>query len=125
MVMYPSGTCKDPMSIGVLGGIDGRLAEPAILGMPRAEGLPERTFVERQLAADQRVLFTLRNLVGNKSCVVSFSFMPARNVDYEARVAWDAKQCRVYLKRLTEWDSPTGATKDAFLTEPTCTKGLW
>lgn len=124
---YPSGTCKDPMRIGMVGGI-ARLSNEVPLGIPGSEKFEPKSFVERKIPAGQRYLFTVRALVGQYSCATSASFIPAAGSDYEIRLEWDSaeKTCFTTLKRVLKDErgqavlepEPTSAR------EPECTAGL-
>lgn len=60
-LIYPSGRCESPMTLGLVGGV-GRLADDPPLGIAGSEALVDRTYIERVIDADRRSLFTLRSL---------------------------------------------------------------
>jgi hypothetical protein len=122
-LIYPSGSCEAPMSLGFIGGINGRITGPAVLGMPGANDLHVRTFIERQIPAGSKSLFTVRPLVNGMSCTLSFSFLPETGADYEARLTWDADGCRVALRRIYA-DGVSDTPVESFMREKTCMKGL-
>lgn len=126
-LMYPSGACQAPMSLGVVGGLDGKLSAPKLLGMPGAAELPPQTFIEREIPVGTRSLFSVRSLFASKTCTVSFSFVPEAAADYEAKVGWNATSCVVALRKIAiaADGSVQGALVDSFKRETPCQKGFW
>jgi hypothetical protein len=124
---FSSGTCNDPMGIGMVGGL-ARLSNEVPLGIPGSDKLQAKSFVERKIPAGQRYLFTVRALVNNASCVTTASFTPAVGSDYEIRLEWDKAQktCFTTLKRVQKDERGQAVLEPepTFVQEPACRAGL-
>jgi hypothetical protein len=123
---YPSGTCINPMRIGMVGGL-AELSNEVPLGIPGGDKLPPKSFVERKIPAGQRYLFTVRVLSGG-SCVSTGSFIPAAGSDYEIRMGWDTAKtvCNTTLHQVSKDSAGNAVLKGepTFVREPECRAGL-
>lgn len=104
------------------------LSNEVLLGIPGADKLPAKSFVERKIPAGKRYLFTVRALVGHAACVSTASFIPTAGSDYEIRLEWDLgeKACYTTLKRVQKDDHGLAvlAPEPTLVREPDCRAGL-
>jgi len=127
MVGYSSGTCTDPMALGMVGGV-AKMFDKKPLGIPGAEKYAPDTFVEHKIPAGKRFMFTVRSLTNIGNCMATASFIPKVGKDYEVDVTWDpdTRMCRTRLFQIE-----TGANgkadyslEESTVREPNCSAGL-
>jgi hypothetical protein len=122
---FDSGSCTNPMDMGMVGGI-ARMFDEQPLGIPGADSFPKLTFVERKIPAGKPYLFTVRTLSGRGSCVVTASFLPAIGKDYEIATSWEPDTCKVVLYQVSTdaGGNVVRVVDESGKREPDCRAGL-
>jgi len=97
---YPSATCEDPVSLGVIGGV-GRWSNEPSGTLPGANALPPMTSLERVLPAGVPYMVTAVSHAFGSYCAMTGLFQLAPGGQYELEVTSEGGACRGKMSRLS------------------------
>lgn len=125
IVGYASNECENPMSLGMIGGIVSNASDEK-LNIPKPDNYKADAFVERLIPAGKRYLFSVRSFLPGKTCVITSSFVPMVDHNYEASIVWENNVCHLGFGKIEV--SSEGKVKSldepTYRKEQTCNKGL-
>jgi hypothetical protein len=123
-MIYPSGQCDAPGSLGMVGGI-GRLGTPATLGMPDNPGIDPKDALERVIPAGHPILLTFFLNSMDGTCITTGRLTPREGANYQVDVKLSAIGCSIKIAAIgVSKGEIFELSKDGLQQAPLCTKGF-